>query len=153
VLAAASSAGAVAAASAASADGIVRTPPMDTGSPAETGTVDHTLAFVVGGAGLAAVGVGVIFGVRAADQEDESKADCPSTCLTEEGAELNEKARTSALVSNISYGVGIAAIATSIYLYFSASPSSDVAKTTSPGLRLSGNLGPGAGLVSLSGGF
>jgi hypothetical protein len=153
VLAAASSTGAVAAASASSAEGIVRTPPMDTASPAGTSAVDHTLAFVVGGAGLAAIGVGVIFGVRAADKEDESKADCPSSCLTEEGAELNESARTSALVSNISYGVGVAALATSVYLYFSAGPSSDVAKATSPGLRLSGNLGPGTGLVSLSGGF
>ena len=154
VLAAVSSTGAVAAAS---ADGIVRTPPADTPSPAAA-PVDHTLAFVVGGAGIAAIGVGVIFGVRAADKEEESKVDCPSSCLTEEGAELNESARNSALVSNISYGVGIAAIATSIYLYFSAGPSSNVAKAASPGLQLGGNWqlrseGPGAGLVSLSGGF
>jgi hypothetical protein len=158
VLAAASSTGAVAAASASSAEGIVRTPPMDTPSPAGTSTVDHTLAFVVGGAGLAAIGVGVIFGVRAADKDEESKADCPSSCSTEEGAELNQSARTSALVSNISYGVGIAAIATSIYLYFSASPSSGAGKTASTGLQLGDNWqlwseGPGAGLVSLSGGF
>jgi tetratricopeptide (TPR) repeat protein len=122
---------------------------------------DHTLAYVLGGAGVVALGVGVVFGLRASDKDEQAKADCPSGCLTEEAADLNASARTSALIANISYGVGVAALATGAYLFFSAGSASSAGGSstahsgaaTPRGLDVGVGWGPSEGRVSLSGSF
>jgi hypothetical protein len=120
---------------------------------------DRTAAYVVGGAGLVAIGVGVAFGLRASDKEDASKAGCPSGCITQEAADLNQQARTAATIANISYAVGLAALATGAYLFFTAGSGSETAASlpTSSGfvsgVTFDANVLPGAGQVSLSGRF
>jgi hypothetical protein len=115
-------------------------------------TPRETAGLIVAGGGALAIGVGVVLGVNAKSQDDEAKAGCPSTCLTREAAALNEDARTSALLANISYGVGLAAIATGAVLFFSggeAPPES--APATS--LRVSTELGAERRMLTLSGAF
>jgi hypothetical protein len=118
---------------------------------------DLTPVYLLGGVGAAALGIGAIFGVRASDKDDESKLLCPSDCRKPQGADKNEAARTSALVANISYGVGAAALLTTAYLFFTAGSSSasrsESASQPASGLQLGGNVHKGEGFVSVSGGF
>ncbi|MEY2931457.1 MAG: hypothetical protein RL033_2206, partial [Pseudomonadota bacterium] len=108
--AAASSAVAPSATSSAYAPGFSPEP----GAAAPTGPPrDLTPVYLLGGVGAVAIGVGAIFGVRASDKDDEAKPFCPSDCRSVDAANANEAARTSALVANISYGVGAAALLTS----------------------------------------
>jgi hypothetical protein len=78
---------------------------------------------------------------------------CPSDCRTTQGANQNEAARTSALVANISYGVGAAALLTSAYLFFTAGSSSESAAQQASGLQVGGNVRQDEGFVSVSGAF
>jgi tetratricopeptide (TPR) repeat protein len=120
---------------------------------------DRTASYIVGGAGVVAIGIGVAFGLRASDKDDESKAGCPSGCITRAAADLNQQARTAATIANISYAVGALALATSAYLFFSAGSGSETAARLPSGsgfvsgVSFDANLIPGAGQVSLSGQF
>jgi serine/threonine-protein kinase len=122
---------------------------------------DRTASYIVGGAGLVAVGIGVAFGLRASDKDDESKAGCPSGCITRAAADLNQQARTAATIANISYVAGALALATGAYLFFTAGPSSEAAARAPAGsgsgllngVSFDAQLVPGAGQVSLSGQF
>jgi hypothetical protein len=148
--AAASSAVAPSATSSAYAPGFSPEP----GAAAPTGPPrDLTPVYLLGGVGAVAIGVGAIFGVRASDKDDEAKPFCPSDCRSVDAANANEAARTSALVANISYGVGAAALLTSAYLFFTAGSSSESASQQTSGLQLGGNVRSGEGFVSVSGGF
>jgi hypothetical protein len=109
--------------------------------------------YLLGGVGAVALGVGAIFGVRAADKDDQAKPFCPSDCRTTTAANANEAARTSALVANISYGVGAAALLTSAYLFFTASYRSESAAHEPSRLQLGGGMRGGEGFVSVSGDF
>ncbi|MEY4548423.1 MAG: hypothetical protein RL685_4618 [Pseudomonadota bacterium] len=124
------------------------------GAAAPTGpTRELTPVYLLGGVGAVAIGVGAIFGVRASDKDDKSKLVCPSDCRTTQGANQNEAARTSALVANISYGVGAAALLTSAYLFFTAGSSSESAAQQASGLQVGGNVRQDEGFVSVSGAF
>jgi hypothetical protein len=84
----------------------------------------------MGGVGVAGIVVGAVFGVRAANLMDESKPHCvdlnPDPC-DRQGVTLRDQADASAWVSNISIGVGAAAIAGGVVLFLTA-PSSRPSK-------------------------
>ncbi len=76
---------------------------------------------VVGGAGVAALGVGIVSGVVAASRKHESEAHCAvegHTC-DPSGAALLHEANTAAWVSDVGFGVGIGALAVATYLVVS----------------------------------
>jgi serine/threonine-protein kinase len=127
-------------------------PPYDTpvGAEAPADGNQKIVGLLVGAGGILALGTGIGFGAAAASKDDEAKRDCPSACLTEEAAELNSDARSLALVANISYALGVAAVATGAVLYLTAGPT---AGSASAGLRLDPALGLGQAGVSLKGGF
>ena len=122
---------------------------------------DRTASYLVGGAGLVAIGIGVAFGLRASDKDDESKAGCPSGCISRAAADLNQQARTAATIANVSYAVGALALATGAYLFFTAGSGSETAARLPAGsgsgfvsgVRFDAELIPGAGQVALSGQF
>lgn len=64
----------------------------------------------LGGVGLVGVTVGSIFGFRAKSQHDDA-TDCCSTspCSDAVGVAQNDAAQTSALVADISFGLGMSA--------------------------------------------
>ena len=128
------------------------TPVPAASSALSTPGPDLTPVYLLGGVGVVAVGAGVVFGVRASDQDEEAKELCPSDCRSRRGANKNEAARTSALVANISYGVGAAALLTSAYLFFTATSSSESAASASD-VQLGGGVRDGGGFVSVSGHF
>jgi serine/threonine-protein kinase len=78
---------------------------------------DYTWSWVTGGIGLVGIGAGVVFGLHAADLDAEAKDGCDGTrCFDPDGAKANKDARSSALIANIGYGVGVAGLGTALIL-------------------------------------
>ena len=94
---------------------------LDDGSEAgidgESGS--KTSAALVGAVGIAAIGVGGYFGVRA--MQEKSKADdngCNNSgCSTERGREADENAVFNGWLATAGIGVGLAALGVATYLY------------------------------------
>lgn len=85
-------------------------------------------SIVLGGVGLVGLGVGAYFGASAMSDADEANDLCPEgNCTSQRGEDLMSDARTSATVSNIAFGVGIASLATGLVLYFVGSDDSQEA--------------------------
>jgi hypothetical protein len=77
------------------------------------------IPWVVGGAGVVALGVGSIFGLKAISNADEAREICPKgVCSEEQGEQAASDAHTQAKISNICFALGAAAVATGVVLYF-----------------------------------
>lgn len=81
----------------------------------------RTAAYIVGGAGVVALGVGTYFGLRALSLRHQSDDHCPADRCTPEGVRLNDSAKRSALGADIGVGVGIGAVAVATYLFVTSS--------------------------------
>src|SRR5262245_50607154 len=90
-------------------------PPKD--APPKTGP-NHTLAYVFGGVGIVGIGVGSYFGLRAMSKNKDAEAFCndDNVCNDAQGIALTDEAKDAALISNIGFAVGGAALATGIVL-------------------------------------
>lgn len=133
-----------------SASGFIglQTPPPD-------GSGQRITGLVLGGVGLAAVGVGSFFGVRASSKRSDSDKGCTvvngDERCTQSAVDLNDEARTSARIADVSIGLGVVALAAGAYLYFTsptgtstsaASNDSRMNKKASRGLPVSVSVGP-----------
>jgi hypothetical protein len=89
-------------------------------------------ALVVGGLGLAALGVGTGFGLLAARKKSDSESNCTPDghACSAMGASLLRDANNAAWVSDIGFGAGAAALAVATFLFF-VTPSSTPAPQTS----------------------
>lgn len=74
--------------------------------PAGKGTGSRTGAIVAGGAGLAGIGVGVVFGVLTANQAATAEAECPGQVCNGAGDEAVARGETYAWASNIGFAAG-----------------------------------------------
>jgi hypothetical protein len=99
---------------------------------------------VIGGAGLASIVVGSIMGGLAIARRGDSNAECPMNRCSARGVALNEDAKTFAWVSNITFGVGIAALATGTIFFLVGKPTAQKNATVVP---LAGPATAGAGLA------
>jgi hypothetical protein len=91
---------------------------------------------VIGGAGIAALGVGSYFGLRAFDAWSRVEAACvPSSCADRSVSKDVADAQNSATVANISFVAGAALVAVGVYL-FVARPSA--AASTLPPRSMAG---------------
>lgn len=88
-------------------------------------TTRRKVAIGLAAAGVVAVGVGVVFGVRANGFDDDAREICPSRVCdrADEARAFAERGRDSALVANIGYGVGAAAVVAATALWFLGTPS------------------------------
>ncbi len=86
------------------------------------GRGQRTVGYVVGGAGVVALGVGVVFGLRTLGKKSDADALCPNNkCAGDPRvADLDDAAKSSALISTIAVGVGAVAIAAGLYLVLAA---------------------------------
>lgn len=105
----------------------------------DEGSSRKTWGFVLGGVGLAALGAGTYFALRASSTWSDAKAACPTrtACPTDEGADLSSDARTQANVATIGFAVGAAAIAAGTLLIVTSSSRKDgpvVSAGVAPGL-------------------
>jgi hypothetical protein len=77
-----------------------------------------TISWLVGGAGVVAVGVGTAFGLSSLKSYRDAGRDCPTHLKCSEAA-ISERrnAEKAAWVSNVALGVGLLAVGTGIYLH------------------------------------
>ncbi len=93
-------------------------------SEEESRRTKRMLAYVAGGVGIAAVGVGAFFGLRALSKSRDSDDRCQGSLCDPEGLELADEADSAATVSNIAFAVGAVGIGAGTYLYFTSMPES-----------------------------
>ena len=73
--------------------------------------------------GVIAVTGGIVVGLKARDYQHQSDAICPgATCSDPQGLDLNSKARSNLVTSEILFGVGGAAIAGAAVMWFVGAP-------------------------------
>jgi len=115
---------------------------------APAGETQRTLGLVVGGVGLVGIGFGTYFGLRAISKNSDAKELCDgAVCRDPRGVDLTDEAREAATISNITFGVGLAALVGGSVLYLTA-PSG-----RSSGLHVSPKVGKGVGGLWLGGRF
>lgn len=77
-----------------------------------------TGTWIAGGIGVAALGVGSLFGLRAISRRGESDEHCRGSLCDPTGVELNDEAKKAAVVSNVAFGVGAVGVGVAAYLFF-----------------------------------
>jgi serine/threonine-protein kinase len=101
------------------------TPPVAhegaTGPGHATTSTAKTIGLVVGGAGVAGIALGTVFGLLASSKWSQAKNDCGHGCPNGSPArsEQNE-ASTDGTVSTIAFAIGGVALATGFVLYLTA---------------------------------
>jgi hypothetical protein len=76
---------------------------------------------IAGGVGVAAIGIGAYFGMRAISKRSSSDEHCHGSLCDPEGVDLNRQAKASANVANVAFGVGIVGIGVATWLLLSGS--------------------------------
>jgi hypothetical protein len=108
-------------------------------SSSESG--QRTTGFIVGGAGIAFLGAGAIFGALA--MSEKSSANCNGTvCPTKEAVDHRDSAKTDATISTIGVGVGLVALGVGAYLVLSSGGKTAAAAKAATALPFQPALGP-----------
>jgi hypothetical protein len=111
------------------------------------------VGYVVGGAGLAALGVGAAFGVMALSSYSKADEGCPEHDQCPQGAiDDRDRAVTQAWIANAGIGVGLVGVAVGGYLLFFSRPSPK-ASGGAGALRTGVVLAPQPGGLTLQGRF
>jgi serine/threonine-protein kinase len=77
------------------------------------------IPWVVGGAGVVALGVGSFFGLKAISNSNDARDICPKgVCNEAQGATAASDAHTQAKLSNVFFALGATAVAAGVVLYF-----------------------------------
>lgn len=106
--------------------------------------------FVLGGVGIAALGVGTVFGVMTLSDASNAASDptlCPNNVCTPAGRTAIERAETKAWVSTIGLAAGVAAVGAGLTLWLLApakAPSKEAASVLPFVTAAPGGLGLGA---------
>ena len=104
----------------------VAPPPVVVTSSPGMFTTKRKIAVGIAGAGAIVLAVGVVLGTQANGFEDDAYALCPdpsAPCANADQAnDLIERGRSRALTANIAYGVGAAAVAGGVVLWFLGAP-------------------------------
>jgi hypothetical protein len=103
----------------------------------------RTAAYVVGGAGVLALGVGGYFGLRARSKWRESDPHCPADRCDAVGYALSDQARTSARIADVAIGAGLVGAGVAAYLFFTSRAHPAPSPTAAGRIRLQPEIGPG----------
>lgn len=133
---------------------------LSTAEGAKSGGARRVTGLLLGGAGVVSLGIGTFFGLQAKSDHDDALSRCPaSPCGDQEGVNLNESAKTNALIADITVGAGIALVGTGVVLIL-LNPSSEKAPEKTPaksaGIKLyqiTPAAGKNGGGIWLSGAF
>ncbi len=107
------------------------TPSMPEKAPERPGQTQRWLGLAAGGAGVAGVAVGSVFGLRALSKKGQRDDACPARGCSPAGIEAHRDARDAASVANVAFAAGGALLVAGGWLYFTA-PEAPVAFTASP---------------------
>lgn len=92
-------------------------------APTERGSLLRPAGIGVGLLGLAAIGVGTYFGVRAIGKWNDSNAACPgTTCSDPDGVTLANDAKSAARIADVTLGAGVVAVAAGVVMYLVGAP-------------------------------
>jgi serine/threonine-protein kinase len=87
----------------------------------------RTIAYVVGGVGVVGLVAGTVFGLTRSSAVSERDGICPSNRCTRDESnridDLTSKAKSDAMLSNIAFGIGGAALVGGVVLFLTARPS------------------------------
>ena len=111
--------------------------PADREAPPHDGSTQRTLAYVVGGAGIAGIAVGSVFGLLSMSKRSDAKAECrpPDYKLcTAAGVAAGDSAIQTGNVSTIGFIAGGVLLAGGVALYFTA-PKGSVSISPAVGSR------------------
>jgi hypothetical protein len=108
------------------------------------GSGQRTTGWIVGGAGVAVLGVGTAFGILALSMRKASNADCTPLC-TRQGVDLNNEAIRDAWISDFGVGLGVAGLVAGAYLLLTAGGSTPPQTTKSAVQILPESWSRGAG--------
>jgi hypothetical protein len=97
------------------------TPPTTTG---KTSNPRRIGAYVAGGVGVVGIGLGSYFGLKAFSDWKKRNDNCPNGRCNQTAVTAHDSAHTAAIVSDVSFGVGVAALGAAAYLWFTSSPAS-----------------------------
>jgi hypothetical protein len=119
-------------------------PPLEAGANAASGGPTRAsgaspLPWIVGGAGVAALAVGGVFGGLALKTYGDAKDACPSrTACSSDALSTRSRADTFANVANVSIGVGVVGVGVAAALFlFRKKPAADTASASHAGPALS----------------
>ena len=91
--------------------------PQDATAPlTPTAGGDRTLAWIVSGVGVAALGVGGGFGLRALALRNQADPECPNKQCSPHGKSLIDAASTAATVATIGFAVGAVGLGVGTWL-------------------------------------
>jgi hypothetical protein len=91
--------------------------------PPQHGSLQRTAAFVTGSAGVVALGIGTVFGLRAIAKNDDASQFCANggaRCSDPRGVTLTEDAKSAARLANVFVFGGAALAAAGVVLYVTA---------------------------------
>lgn len=134
---------------------LARTPERTPDEPVQPvvedpGKSQRTIAWVMGGAGVASLAGGVLFGVQASATRDSLNNRCNAGICSANVADDLQAARNEAMASNILLWGGATALAGAAVVYFTA-PSAPKRETAS--VRIAPSVGPNTAGVFASGRF
>jgi hypothetical protein len=112
---------------------------------APTSSTQRTLAVVAGGVGIAAIGVGSIFGIVAISKKSTAERECPSgtfhfRCPTEEGSSAWNSSTSAGTISTIGFVAGAVLLAGAGVLWFTAPSSRTRVGASLSSLHLEGSF-------------
>jgi hypothetical protein len=84
----------------------------------------RTLGWIVGGVGVAGLGVGAAFGLRAMSLKSDADGQCPRHLCTPQGVSRIDDARTAATVSTVALAAGLVGVGVGAWLFLRV-PSAD----------------------------
>ena len=117
----------------------------------DPGSSQRTIAWVMGGVGVASIAGGVLFGVQASATRDSVNSRCNAgICTTPNAIDDLQAARNEAMASNILLWGGATALAGAAVVYFTA-PSTP--KREMAAVRIAPSVGPNAAGLFASGRF
>jgi hypothetical protein len=82
----------------------------------------------VAAAGVAVLGVGAYFGLTAISKWNDSNKQCPGTVCNAEGVSLSHDAKQAATISDVTFGLGVAAVAAGVVLFVLGAPKNVTAR-------------------------
>jgi tetratricopeptide (TPR) repeat protein len=113
------------------------TPPAPAAFPTR-----KVLTYALGGAGVFALAVGGVYGLRALSKRQDSDAYCPQNQCSQTGVDLNNQAKTAARVADVSIAIGLVSVGVATYLLLRPPASATQPAATAEPTRVLATVGP-----------
>jgi hypothetical protein len=124
--------------------------PAPEAEPKSDGHGQRMAAVILGGVGVAAVGVGSVFGLLANSSYSSSKNECNGDHCTQAGHDDRERAFGQATVATVGFAVGGAALIGGAIVWFTA-PKAHTEQPVPPAVSFAPFVGPGIAGVGVGG--